>query len=207
MNPIADHAQRIANLESKVNNILQEGIVKKIRADENLLDIEVKGIMLEKVPYLTMRAGSEGQSYWMPEMDESGLLLCPDGQAGNAIFLPALNTESNMPPVDEGDRQSDPERWKLVWKAGREIEYKGDDDELIIKIDSSEIKIETDKLTLKQGTTELEVSGTQIKGFVNGIGVMLLTAALSNIAGATFANGVTNLAPTVPISYPPVPIT
>ena len=103
MNPLADFAQRIANLESKVSNMLQTGIVKAIRESDNLVDVEVRGVMLEKVPYLTWRAGSDGKSYWTPEVDESGMLLCPDGQAGNAVFLPALNTTANPAPESDVD--------------------------------------------------------------------------------------------------------
>ena len=100
MNPIADHAQRIANLEAKVNNILQEGIVTKVREDVNLVDIEVRGVQLVKVPYLTWRTG-DGKSYWLPDAGESGMLLCPDGQAGNAVFLPAPTTGANPAPLSD----------------------------------------------------------------------------------------------------------
>ena len=100
MNPLADFAQRIANLESKVSNILQEGIITKVRESDNLVDIEVRGVQMVKVPYLTWRTG-DGKSYWLPDPGESGMLLCADGQAGNAVFLPMLNTSANPAPLDD----------------------------------------------------------------------------------------------------------
>lgn len=192
MNTLADHAKRIAALEAKVNNVLQEGKVIAVRADDNLLDVEVRGVPLEKVPYLTWRAGPDGKSYWVPEVGESGLLLCPDGQAGNAVFLPALNTSRNEAP------ESDPNIIKFDFGNDREITIDGS---------KTEIKHTDGTIIVKVGTTELEVSPTQIKGKIAGIGKILVTDALANINGATFTNGVTNMSnPAGPVVYTPGPI-
>ena len=261
MNPLADFAQRIANLESKVSNMLQTGIVKAIRESDNLVDVEVRGVMLEKVPYLTWRAGSDGKSYWTPEVNESGMLLCPDGQAGNAVFLPALNTSVNPAAKDDvskiqfdfgngvvieidngidllGDmintvRNRDGKyELKNTSNVKRTTEHDKIEDEVdgnTIKIDESEteikrnnntIKIDGSEIEIKRSSgsvkiaigagltaTELEVSATQIKGSIAGVGKILVNAALVNVNGATFLGGATNMVSTVPVTYPPVPIT
>ena len=212
MNLLANHAQRIAALEANQANSIQQGIVVAVREADNLLDIEVKGITLEKVPYHTLRAGSDGKSYWAPEVGESGTLLCSGGQAGNAVFIPGLNTVANPAP------ESDVDIFKLDFGSGNEIKVDGSETEIkrdnnTIKIDGSEIEIKRSsgsvKITVGAGliTAELEVSSTQIKGSIAGVGKILVNAALVNINGATFALGATNLLPTPSITYVPIPIT
>ena len=213
MNPLADFAQRIANLESKVGNILQVGIVTNVRESDNLVDVEVRGMPFDKVPYLTWRAGSDGKSYWTPEVNESGMLLCPDGQAGNAVFLPALNTTANPAP------ESDVDIFKLDFGSGNEIKVDGSETEIkrdtdLIKIDDSETVIERGsgsvKITIGTGltATELEVSATQIKGTIAGVGKLLLNATTANLNGATFIAGITNMGNSAGlVIYTPVPIT
>ena len=239
MNPLADFAQRIANLESKVSNILQEGIITKVRESDNLVDIEVRGVQMVKVPYLTWRTG-DGKSYWLPDPGESGMLLCADGQAGNAVFLPMLNTSANPAPLADTSKFRQDFGNKLVIDVDNGIdsivssdafgvfhvakirnrdakhELKNTDDvtrttehdKIKDEVETAHIEITASSIKVVVGLTELEVSSTEIKGSIAGLGKILVNAALVNINGATFAAGTTNLAPTAPtITYPPVPIT
>ena len=192
MNPIADLAKRVAALEANQNNSIQAAIVTNVRESDNLVDVEVRGVPLDKVPYLTWRAGGDGKSYWTPEVDESGILLCAGGQAGNAYFLPGLNTVRNPAPESNSDII------KLDFGDGREI-----------TIDNSETEIKRTggTITIKAGLTELEVSATQIKGSIAGLGKILVNAAIVNVNGATFAAGATNMLNTAGnVIYAPVPI-
>ena len=196
MNPIAALTKRVAANEAAIANLQQDGIVTAVHESENLVDVEVRGIPLEKVPYLTWRAGGDGKSYWVPEVGESGIVFCAGGQAGNARFLPGLNTTRNPAP------ESDPDVVILDFGDGRKI-----------TIDNTESKLERNigKIILEVGTTELEVTATQIKGTIAGLGKILVNATLVNVNGATFTAvggaGTTNLLGAVPITYVPIPIT
>ena len=190
MNILADLSRRIAQLEAKVSNILQEAKVIKIHEDDNLLDIEVRGVKLERVPYLTWRAGANGKTYWVPEVGESGVLLCPDGQVGNAIFLPALNTKKNPAP------DTDPNIFHRIFEPGVFESYDRNEDEYELnilndpiyimnldkiehKLENSTRKIESDKIEDKvsNGISTLESDKYEVQITSGGINLKVGTNA------------------------------
>lgn len=176
MDVLANHAKRIAALEAAQGQIVQEAIVNKIHAEDNLVDVEVRGETLEKVPYQTLRAGPVGKTYWAPEEGESGLLFCPGGDVGNAVFQPAINTEDNPPPDDaEG---------KLVVDVG-------EDGTIVLKIGMTRLELSSTAITgyiAGVGKLQLTAAGANVGGatFLNG------STNLANGGG--------------PVAYPPVAI-
>ena len=54
MNLLAQLTQRIADLEARLENILQIAKVIAVNEADNLLDVSVRGVQLGRVPYLTM---------------------------------------------------------------------------------------------------------------------------------------------------------
>ena len=166
-NVLAHLTQRIANLESRIQNVLQLAKVTVVHADTNLLDLEVREVMLENVPYLTMRAGAIGQTYWVPEVDELGVLLSPGGDVGNAIFLPALNYSTAPAP------EMDVNIVSRIFADTVKEDWNGNDERYLLSIggdatrqtDKDPAKIEDtaieSKLTLDSaGTARLEASPT-----------------------------------------------
>ena len=164
MSFLADLTARVADLEARLQNILQIAKVKVVHDTENLLDVEVRGVMLEKVPWLTQRAGSNGQVYWVPEFNEVGLLLSPSGDVGNSVFLPALFYDTI--PAPEMDQN-------IMWRLFTDDAYERwnfNDDEYLLRIggnatrqtNKDPAKIEDaahdSKLTLEEGTAKLEAS-------------------------------------------------
>ena len=235
MQTLADFAKRLAALEAIVNNLEQVGIVTAVHAEENLLDIEVRGVVLAKVPYMQMRAGTDGKTYWVPEVGESGIVFCPGGNVGNAIFLAGLNTEANPAP------DSDPKVMHRIFEPNIFEKYDGNKNEHLLSIEgdptrttnpdkiedklgTSVNKIDNTETEIKRtagivhvivGTTRLEISSTAIKGFIAGIGKIAVTAGSVNVNGATFLGATTNLSAVVggvssagvwPVTYVAVPI-
>ena len=180
MNILADLAQRVVALEAKQNTLILEAVVTRVRADENLVDVDVLGKPLKEIPYLTERAGKKGKTYWMPEVGESGLLLSPGGNIGNARFMPALNTNENE-PLDN------------------------DPDKMIIEQGQARIEATPDMLKVEFQTMKIEIKPTSIE-MRTPTTFVVVTPALVNVNGATFAAGVTNLlAGSIPITYIPIP--
>ena len=222
-NVLAHLTQRIANLESRIQNVLQLAKVAVVHADTNLLDLEVREVMLENVPYLTMRAGTNGQTYWVPEVDELGLLLSPGGDVGNAVFLPALNYMEAMAP------ETDENIMLRVFAEEVKEEWNGNDERYLLSIgsdatrqtDKDPAKIEDtaieSKLTLDSaGTAKLEASTTakleiQQSGTAElaatVMAKLIINAVAGNLMGAhLYPSGVTTfMSPVGPILYAPAP--
>ena len=166
-NVLAHLTQRIANLESRLQNILQIAKVTEVDATTNLLTIDIRGVPLTSVPYLTMRAGTIGKTYWVPEVDELGVLLSPGGDVGNAIFLPALNYSTAPAPEMDVNIVS-----RILADTVKE-DWNGNDESHLLSIggdatrqtDKDPAKIEDSaegsKLTLDSaGTAKLEASSS-----------------------------------------------
>ena len=164
MSFLADLTARVADLEARLQNILQIAKVKVVHDSENLLDVEVRGVMLEKVPWLTQRAGPNGQVYWVPEFNEVGLLLSPAGDVGNSVFLPALFYDTI--PAPEADQNI----MRRLFTDDADEKWNFNDDEYMLRIggdatrktNKDPAKIEDaahdSKLTLEEGTAKLEAS-------------------------------------------------
>ena len=131
MKTLAELTLRVADLETRLENMLQLAKVLKVDDATNLLDIEIRGVELRGVPYLTWRAGENGKTYWVPEVGEVGLLLSPAGDVGNAVFLPALNYKDAETP------ESDSNIMLRVFKDGVEEKYDGNDDIHLLSVGSA----------------------------------------------------------------------
>ena len=102
-NALAHLTARIAALESRLQNIIQLAKVTVVDDTTNLVDVEVRGVPLTGVPFLTTRAGTMGQTYWLPEVGEVGMLLSPGGDVGNSVFLPALFYDTIPAPENDAN--------------------------------------------------------------------------------------------------------
>ena len=144
-------SERLAKCEAQIANLQQYAKVIRIHEDANLVDVVARDTELTNIPYVTGRAGSIGKTFWMPEVNEVGLLLSPGGDVGNAIFMPALNYNGRPAPRNDKDimlRQFDPE--------ARE-EWNGDNDTHTLRISGdTEIKIERSpgKIEAKAGSAK-----------------------------------------------------
>ena len=178
MKLLADHAKRLAALESKVDTLVQEAIIVAVYPEEATVDIEVRGVMLSKVPYMTFRSGAIGKTWWAPEVGESGLLQCPGGNVGNAVFMPSINTTDNPAPSADPDAiVVEAPGQNMLFDMGDEIEIvlaqdetqlkrakdliKIDDDEIVVDRSGNLIKIDADETEVKRGSNIIKVDGSE----------------------------------------------
>ena len=208
-NVLAHLTARVAALESAKANMLQLAKVKEVHDATNLLNVEVRGVLLTNVPFLTMRAGPSGQTYWLPELNELGMLLSPGGDVANAVFLPAMFYEGV--PAPENDRNI----MRRLFTNDADEKWDFNDDEHVLRIgedadrktNKNPAKIEDrakeSKLTLEEGTAKLEASSTaklEIQQSGNAelsatvMGKLVLSAIAANLVGANFhPTGLTTL--------------
>ena len=166
-NTLAHLTARVAALESAKANMMQLAKVTLVDDTTNLVDVEVRGVPLTGVPFITMRAGAMGQTYWLPEVGELGLLFSPGGDVANAVFQPAMFYEGM--PAPENDANIMRRRFTNV----AEEKWDGNDNRHVLQLDSN-AKRQTDqepakiednagdsKVTLDSaGTAKLEASST-----------------------------------------------
>ena len=220
-NALAHLTQRIADLESRLQNVLQLAKVTVVHADTNLLDLEIRGVMLTNVPYLTARAGTTGKSYWVPEVEELGMLLSPGGDVGNAVFLPALNFMGAPAPGTDANI--------MIREFAEEVkeDWNGNDDRHLLSVgsdatrqtDKTPAKIEdtagASKITLDSaGSAKLEASTTakleiqqsgRVELAATMIAKLIIDAVAGNLMGVhMYPNGVTSLVcPVGPVMFAP----
>ena len=166
MESYAKLTARVAKLESNQQNMMLYAKVKRVDEANNLLDVEVKGLELKGVPYFTRRAGGDGKTYWVPEVDEVGMLFSPGGDVGNAVFMPSLNYDDRESP------ENDKNIMLRIFGTDVEEKWDGNDNMYVLSVGSGterktekagkiEDKTGTAKLTLERaGSAKLEASPT-----------------------------------------------
>lgn len=161
MRVIIEWIKRIVKLEEKVPNIVQTARVSGINASNGLVNVTFDDdLEIEGIPFLTMRAGTD-KTYWMPSVNEMGILLSPDGNISKSVFLPAMNYSVN--PVPE----TDPNISKRIWSDGTEESYNKTGRVFSLTVGSSVIQITPSGITITGNTTitgNLSVSGTISSG-------------------------------------------
>ena len=222
-NTLAHLTARVAALESAKANMMQLATVTVVDDTTNLLDVEVRGVPLTGVPFITMRAGAMGQTYWLPEVGELGLLFSPGGDVANAVFQPAMFYEGM--PAPENDANIMRRRFTDV----AEEKWDGNDNRHVLQLDSN-AKRQTDqepakiednagdsKITLDSaGTAKLEASSTaklEIQQSGNAelaataMAKIVLSAIVANIVGLNIhPTGITTImSPMGPCFFAPVP--
>jgi len=212
---------RISDLEKKVENICRLGKVRKVRVDTAKVDVEFEGHVIKKIPFATMRAGTD-QTYWLPSVGELGFLFSPSGEMGNAVFQPAIfyngvkpleNSETKHTVFyrDGTKEEIDTDAHSHKFKIGNTDKFKRETNEEEIKdtFDTSSIKQDKDEteikrvggtIYIKRGTTSLKITATAITGYIGGVGKINITGTTVNVGGATFTSGATNLKVIDPIS-------
>ena len=203
MKNLAKLTARVADLERRLETMQQLAKVSSIDEANHRVDVKIRNLELKGLPFLTWRAGSEAKTYWVPEVGELGLLMCPAGDVGNALFMPALFYADSEAP------EQDKNIMLRIFSDGVEEKWDGNDDTYVLRIGSgTERKVEktsgkiedktgTAKLTLERaGTAKIEASPA-VKIELTATG-MVITAPEVNIVAATLKwNGV----PTTPVAW------
>ena len=216
MKQVAKNTRRIANLETRLENMQQLAKVTRVDEAKNLLNVQVRSVELKGIPYLTWRAGSAAKTYWVPEVGEVGMLMCPAGDVGNAVFMPAMFYKDSEAP------EADKNIMLRIFADGVEEKWNGNDNEYTLRVGAGterktektgkiEDKTGTAKLTLERaGTAKIEASpAVKIELTAAGVSIQLspavkidlgltgitMTAPLVNIIGVLQVGGVPMVVP------------
>ena len=206
-NPLEERDRRLSELEKKVENLLRLGQVAIVHEAEALVDVRFDNdLLIESIPFLTMRAG-EDQTYWLPSVGELGFLLAPSGDMANSVFLPGL-FYSGFPAGEQSI-----EKHKTIYRdemveevdvGSHSKKFTTGDSERFIN--QEEIKDTQGESYIKQNQSETEVKrATGAIKQVVGSNQVELSVILANILGAhLFASGVTTLqSPVGPVMFAP----
>ena len=200
MDPITEIAYELQQTKTRLERMLQTGVVEAIHAEDGLVDATIDDITLERIPLYTTRAGAD-KTYWMPSVGEQGLVLAPSGNLANAMFFPALNSTEN--PVPETDANL----VVRVWEDGAKESYDKGKHEYIFQIDENTLrKMIRGEIEDKVGNSRQIVDTTKVKSEV-GTNIEELTAIVLNLIGAhLFPSGLTTLqSPVGPVMFAPGP--
>ena len=105
---------RVAELERKLGNIIRIATVEELNGDR--VKVKDGNLVTGFLPWVTRRAGKD-RDWWAPEPGEQVVLLCPSGNPGLGVVLPALYQDSYPAPADVPTVR----RW--IFSDGAAIEY------------------------------------------------------------------------------------
>ena len=221
---ISELIMRISELEKRVANICRlakvtyvyrksgdpgQGAQDPGNTDIGYVDVEFEGLPVSKIPFLTMRHG-EDKTFWLPSVDEVGLLFSPSGDLANAMFLPAFVYKGFPAHIPDGISVH---KCKRIFRDGMEEEIDVDSHSHQFTSDNSNRFIDREKIEDTQGTSTIKIDGdeTEIKRAAGKIAEIVgtnkneLTTILMNLIGAHFfPTGITTLqSPAGPVMFAP----
>ena len=87
---------RIAELERKIISLISIGRIKELDCTKARVKVAYGEITTDWLPWLTRRAGND-MDWWAPEKGEQVLLVCPCGDPGLGVVLPAAYCRDYFP--------------------------------------------------------------------------------------------------------------
>ena len=190
VDPIAQFDFRISELERQMSQVLQMVRVSKVYdspPDLGFVDVMLTtDLELKRRPIFTQRQG-EDTSFWLPSVNECGLLLSPSGDVGNSIYLHGIGFDGFPVQAPDGDPL------KVHQNTYR------DGIKLIIDTETHTVQWEngTTKKIMERGKIEEDIGSNK----------EVLDAIAKTIIGAIlYPTGVTTLqSPVGPVFFAPAP--
>lgn len=95
----------LAELDRRLACIVRLGVVAALDADSARVRVASGGITTDWLPWVTARAGAT-RTWSAPRAGEQGLLLCPSGDTGQAVFLAGIYSDTHPAPSASQDVES-----------------------------------------------------------------------------------------------------
>lgn len=138
----------ISELQRKLANIIRVGIVEKVDYEKARVRVKIGEFVTDWIPWITSKAGED--KTWSPlSVDEQVVILSPLGELSLGIVLPAIYQQKYSAPENRKEVSS------LVFQDGTKLSY--DKENNHFKVDVA------DKITLKVGESEIEMTKNSIK--------------------------------------------
>lgn len=97
-----DLAFRVSELERRLVNLLRRGVIAETDPANARARVRSGELLTAWLPWITTRAGGD-RSWWAPEPGEAVMLLCPEGEPGLGVILPALYSTGAPAPAASAD--------------------------------------------------------------------------------------------------------
>lgn len=91
------HADHFADLSRRLESLIRLGTVAEVDHAAARVRVRSGGLLTTWLPWLTHRAG-DTRSWCPPTVGEQVLLLCPSGEPGAGIVLPAIYADARPAP-------------------------------------------------------------------------------------------------------------
>lgn len=143
-----DHSFAISELQRKLANIVRIGVVKEIDYEKAKVRVKIGEFITDWLPWVTARAG-EDRSWFAPNIDEQVMVLSPMGELSLGVVLPAIYQQKYFPSECRKDAHI------FEFQDGSKVSYDKKDHHLEITV--------ADKITLKVGKSEIEMTKERIK--------------------------------------------
>ncbi|MBV0900041.1 MAG: phage baseplate assembly protein V [Wolbachia endosymbiont of Fragariocoptes setiger] len=138
----------IAELQRKLANIVRIGIVKEIDCEKTKVRVQIGEFLTDFLPWITSRAGEE-RSWLPPSMNEQVVILSPLGELSLGVVLAGIYQQKYPAPESKKEISS------FTFKDETKLLYDKENKHLEIAV--------VDKLTLKVGGSEIEMTKNRVK--------------------------------------------
>jgi phage baseplate assembly protein V len=138
----------ISELQRKLANIIRIGIIKEIDYEKARVKVKIGEILTDWLPWITSRAGED--KTWSPlSIGEQVVVLSPLGELSLGMVLPAIYQQKYPFPECRETAHT------FEFQDGSKVSYDKKDHHLEITV--------ADKITLKVGKSEIEMTKNSIK--------------------------------------------
>lgn len=143
-----EHNFAISQLQRKLANIIRIGVIEEIDCLRARVRVKVDEIVTDWLPWITSKAGEE-RSWLPPSIDEQVVILSPSGELSLGVVLGSIYQQKY--PAPENDKMIS----SLLFQDGTKLSYNKDNHHLEVSV--------VDKITLKVGSSSLEITNDGIK--------------------------------------------
>lgn len=164
-------------ISRRLHNLIRYGVVEAVQYNPPRCRVRSGELLTDWLPWLTPRAG-EMCAWCPPSTGEEVLLLSLDGNTETAFVLPALFSQDNPPPTDDGAQIhiTLPGGATVIWDTKtRTLSVRGFD---TLNAEGGCVNLHADNITLTgaitlKGDTTIHGSVTQDGGPLSSQGVIL----------------------------------
>lgn len=146
-----EYSLNIAELQRKLANIIRIGVVKEIDYEKAKVKVKVGEFLTDFLPWIASKAG-EDRSWAPPSIDEQVIVFSPLGELSLGVVLAGIYQQKYQ--VQESKKEAS----SFVFQDGTKLSYDKETKHLEVSV--------VDKLTLKVGESEIEMTkdGIKLKG-------------------------------------------
>lgn len=149
-------------LSPEVSNLIRTGSVTALQVRPPRVRVSTGGIETDWICWGERRAGSRAKTWSPPSVGEQVVLLCPEGDIGQAIVVCSINSDSQPAPADAADIE------RTVFGDGSVVEFDADTSTLTVNAGQGRVVVICDAATVTAASTvELDTPQVNCTGKVS----------------------------------------